>query len=166
MTSALERAYASNEATPLLTYEFSHASLTGGVLRYVSGFYDLSATLEDSSNVTFTAAAIQGPRPAKTTDGRQVLTIQIDNTSNAVFTQIKQVIDANRTSETPVICKFREYLEADTSAPASAVFTFTVMGVSINRNTAVITAAYAPIPDMTWPRRRYFTNSYPGLKYV
>lgn len=163
--TAINTAYASNSATPLLTIEFLHSSLTGGALRLVQAYYDLEATLEDSTTVTFSASGIGISLPEKSTEGRQDLNIQIDNASNLVWQQVKLVIDANRTSEEKIICKFRSFLEADLSAPAGAVYVLTVTGTSINRNTAGIQATYTPIPDTGYPRKRYYPTSYPGVKY-
>jgi hypothetical protein len=166
MSAALRKAYASNTETPLETYEFTHSSLTGGVLRLVKGFYDLDATLENASSVTFSAAGINSRLPEKSTDGNQSIELTLDNTNGTAWTQINLAIEANRTSEEPVICKYRPYLESDTSAPAGSVFTFTVLSSSTNRNAVTLQAAYTPLPEVTFPRGRYYATNFPWLKYV
>jgi len=164
--TALNRAYASNEETPLVTLEFLHSGLTGGALRLVQGYYDISATLEDATSVTFSASGIGVSLPEKGTDGRQELNIQIDNVSNYVWQQISSVVTASRASPERVICKYRPFLESDLSAPAGATYVLTVTQSSINRTTANIRASFAQIPDMAYPRARYYPTTYPGLKYV
>jgi len=166
MTTALERAYASNESTPLLTIEFLHASLTGGALRLVQAYSDLTATLEDATTVTFTAAAIDIQLPEISTDGRQDLSISIDNTNNVAWDQIKAVTIANRITESKIICKYRPFLESDLTAPAGATYVLTVTGGSINRHTATLRATYTPIPETNFPRGRYYPSDYPGVRYV
>lgn len=166
MTTALNTAYASNSETPLETYEFVHTSFTGGVLRLVKGFYDLSATLEDASSVTFTAAGINSRLPEKSTDGSQSIELTLDNTNGVAWAQLSAAITANRTTATPIVCKYRPYLESDTSAPAGTVVILTVMSSSINRNAITIQAAYTPLPDTRFPRGRYYATNYPWLKYV
>lgn len=164
--TALEQAYASNNDTTLWTLEISHSAITGGLIRLVRAYQDLEATLEDSSIVTFTAAGVAIAFPKKTTDGRQDLQFQLDNASREIFQELKAVKTANRTTEEKTVLKFREFLESDTSSPAGAVYTLNVSEVQINNRTAYLKAIYTPIPDMVYPRLRYFPTNYPGLKYV
>lgn len=160
----LEQAFASNTETPILTVELTHSSF--GTLRLAKAYYDLEATLEDASTVTFTAVGIDLGYPEKSTDGRQDLSINIDNTSNEVWQKISQVITANRTTSEKVVCKFRAFLESDLSEPQPGIYTFTVMETTVNRRTASIRASYTPIPDTVYPRSRYYPTTYPGVKYA
>lgn len=160
----LEQAFASNTETPIFTIELSHSSF--GTLRLARAYFDLEATLENSSTVIFTAAGIDLGYPEKSSDGRQDLAINIDNTSNEVWTKISDVITANRTSSEKVICKFRAFLESDLSEPQPGIYTFAVMETTVNRMTASIRASYTPIPDTVYPRGRYYPTTYPGVKYA
>ena len=99
LSQNLERAYASNEQTPLQTIEIIHSSLTGGVLRYVRAYSSLTATLEDASTVVFTALGFNIQLPERGTDGRQDLSIALSNISNNAYQQIEAAINANRTTE-------------------------------------------------------------------
>lgn len=164
--SELDKAWNSATASPLHTLEFLHSGLTGGALRLVQGYYDIEATLEDASTVTFTAAGFAISLPARSTDGRQDLQIQLDNVSKEVYDEVKAVKVATRTTEEKIICKYRPFLEADLSAPAGSTYILTVTQSTINRRSATLTAKYTPVPDIQWPYRRYFTNNFPGLKYV
>jgi hypothetical protein len=166
MSEALETAYASNEATPLVTVEFAHSAFDGGYIRLVQSFYDLTATTENSETVTFNKSGINLSLPEKTTDGRQDLRIEIDNVSNAVWTEIKKAVTANRTTQEKINCTFRNYLEADLSAPAGPVYKFVVSSTSINITTATIIASYTPIPDTYYPRYRYYPTVFSGVKYA
>jgi len=164
--TALNQAYASNAGTPLITLEFLHSALTGGVLRLVQGFYDIEATLEDASTVTFNASGIGVSLPERSSDGRYDLSMQIDNVSNLVWQQLQLVVTASRSTGEAVECKYRPFLESDLSAPAGATYRFIVMQSSISRSTANIRASFAQIPDMIYPRGRYYPTTFPGLKYV
>lgn len=166
MSEALEQAYAANTQSPLVTVEFLHSAITGGAIRLVQGFYDITATLEDASSVTFTAIGMAFALPERGTDGRQDLQIQLDNVSNEVWTEIKAAKAATRTTEEKIICKYRPYLESDLSAPAGSTYVLTVTKTSITRNSASIFASYTPIPEIRYPLNRYFPNEYPGLRYV
>lgn len=164
--TALNQAYASNKGTPLHTIEFLHSGITGGALRLVQAYSDISATLEDASTVTFTATALGISLPSRGTDGRQDLRIQIDNVSLIAYTEIKAAKTATRTTAEKIICKYRPFLESDLSAPAGATVVLTVTETVISRNSVNITATYTPIPEISWPIRRYFPAQFPGVKYV
>jgi hypothetical protein len=166
MTAALEKAYASNTATPLHTLEFLHSAITGGALRLVQGYEDIEATLEDSSVVTFSASGFGLALPERGTDGKQDLRIQLDNVSLVAYDEIKAAKTATRTTEEKIICKYRPFLESDLSAPAGATFVLTVTRTAVTRSTVSVNATYTPIPEVSWPVKRYYTTEYPGLKYV
>lgn len=164
--TALNQAYASNTSTPLNTLEFLHSGFTGGALRFVQAYADITATLEDSSSVTFTALGFGISLPARSTDGKQDLRIQLDNVSLLAYTEIKAAKTASRSSKEKIICKYRPFLEADLTAPAGATVVLTVTDTVVNRNSVGITATYTPIPEIAWPIRRYYSSEFPGVKYV
>lgn len=166
MSEALEKAYASNTSTPLHTLEFLHSGFTGGALRFVRGYQDISATLESGSTVTFSKSGFGISLPQKGNDGRQDIRIQLDNVSLEAYQQITLAKSASRSSSEKIICKYRPFLESDLSAPAGATYVLTVTNTSITRTTVSIIAAYTPIPDISWPTKRYYATDYPGLKYL
>lgn len=166
MSEALEQAYASNTQTPLHTIEFSHSGLSGGVLRLVRGYSSLTATLEDSSTVTFQASGFAISLPEKGTDGKQDLQIQLDNVSLEAYQQIKAAKDQSRVSNEKIICRYRAFLESDLSQPAGGVYRLVVTKTSIDRSSVTVVASYAPIPDISWPSKRYYPSSYPGVLYA
>lgn len=166
MSEELERAYASNEATPLLTLEFIHPALEGGALRLVRSYNDITATLESGFTVTFLAApALNVTLPENSTEGTQDLSIRLDNVSNQVWSQISAIATANRASQTDIKCNCRPYLLSDLSAPAGGTYSLTVKSTAINRVTAIVNATYLPIPNTAYPRLRYYSTKYPGVKY-
>lgn len=164
--TAIEQAYAINAATPILTIELSHSALTDGVLRLVQSNTDLVAGIEDSSTVTFSKSGLSITRPSRDTTGTQSITLDIDNVSNLVWTEINKVVTANRSSKEKIICKLRTYLAADLTAPADAGYVLQVSNTSINRTTARIIATYAALYDTSFPKDRYYPTVYKGLKYV
>jgi hypothetical protein len=166
MTTALETAYASNTDTPLDTLEFLHSALPGGALRFVRGYYAIEATLEDASTVTFEPAGFAVVLPERGVNGAQNLDIQFDDVSQAVWQSLNAVITANRTTQEKTFCIYRPYLEADLSAPAGASYKLLVTSSVVNRNSASFRASWAPIPDISWPRLRYYPTIYPGVKYA
>lgn len=161
--TAIARAYASNEATPLSTFGFSHSSIS--TLYFVQGYYDLEATLEDSSVVTFSKSGLGFSLPERSTDGQQDLQIQIDNVSNEVYNSLKTVQDSMRSSDEKAVIKYRPYLESDLSAPSGAVIRLFMVGAVVNRKQAIIRASWSPFPDAIYPRYRYYPTLYPGVKH-
>lgn len=165
--TALNAAYASNAETPLITIEFLHPSLENGAIRLVQGYYPIYATLEgENSPVIFNHASMSITLPQRSADGRQEIDIQISNTSNDVWQALSTIVKANRISETPVVCKYRPYLESDLSSPAGATYAPNVTGATINRVAANIRASYAYIYDVAYPRRRYYPTKFPGVRYA
>lgn len=161
--TAIAQAYASNEATPLSTFEFIHSSIT--TLRFVQAYYDLEATLEDLSVVTFSKSGLGFQLPERSTDGQQDLQIQIDNLSNDVYTALRTIQDSMRLSDEKAIIKYRPFLESDLSAPAGAAVRLFVSAATITRSQATIVASWSPFPDAVYPRYRYYPTLYPGVKY-
>lgn len=161
--TAIARAYASNEATPLNTLEFSHSAIT--TMYFVQAYDDLSATLEDATEVTFLKSGLGIQLPERSTDGQQELLIQIDNLSNEVYENLRAVQLSMRSTDERAFIKYRPYLESDLSAPSGAVIRLIMTGASVNRATASIKASWAPFPDSTYPRYRYYPTLYPGLKH-
>lgn len=162
--SAIAKAYASNEATPLETLEFSHSSIP--TLYFVRAYYDLTATLENSTEVTFTRSGIAMQLPESSTDGQQELEIQIDNASNDVYQNLATVQASMRSSDEKALIVYRSFLESDLSEPASTPIRLFMSSSSINRQTATIRASWSPFPDASYPRYRYYPNLYPGLKHI
>lgn len=166
MSEALEQAYSSNTETPLNTLRFTHSAITGGSLNLVQGYYDIVATLEDSSVVTFQKSGFGMRLPNRGTDGRQDLQITIDNVSKEAWQELEAVKTASRITQEKAIVEYRAFLESNLSAPAGATYKLIVREASINRNSVSILARYTPITDITYPLKRYYPKDYPGVRYV
>lgn len=166
--TAIETAYASNSETPLETFEFIHPGINDQI-RLFKGEVDIVCTLEDSNVVTFTRSNIKSTAPSSSSDGSQSVTLQIDNVSNEVWTQLKQIINYNRATpgtQSEIILKYRRYLESDLTTIVGETVRLKIIGSGINRNIAQFEASYALIPDVRYPNKFYYTNTFPGLKYV
>ena len=162
--TALNQAYASNDQIIYNTLEISHSSIT--TMYLVDDSSDLIATLEDSTEVTFSAAGLNISLPEKTTEGRQDLTFSASNIDSSIWDLVDTVITANRTTEERAICKFRTFLPSDLSAPIGGVYTMTIINVNLNRQAATFTVSFQALPDLAYPRLRYYSNIYPSVKYV
>lgn len=165
--TAIEQAYASNTESIIPTFEFAHPAFTNGVLYLVQSHYDLEATTEAGTNVTFLKSSISYTYPAKNTEGQQDINIQLDNVSNQVWIEINKVVKYNRANDAVKIkCTVRGYLPSDLTGPSGEIFKLPVVNTAINDRTATIRASYTPIPDVSWPRLRYYPTKYPGTKYT
>lgn len=166
MTEALEQAFASNTSTPLKTLRFKHSAITGGAISLVQGYYDITATLEDSTVVTFEASGFGVRLPARAADGKQDLQISLSNVSKEAWTEINAAKQATRTTQEKIIVEYRPFLEADLSAPAGNTYSLIVTETSVTRGQVNITASYTPIAEITFPLKRYYPKYFPGVRYV
>jgi len=164
--TALNKAFASANETPLDTIEIVHSALTGGVLRFVRGYKDITATIESGSDVVFSAMAFGAQLPERSANGSQDLTVQMDNVSTSVYQEIKAVVDANRTTRETGSIIFRFYLPSDLTQPAGQTYSLQIDSSVVESGTAIITASYAPLPNISWPRKRYSPTIYPWLRYA
>lgn len=166
MSDALKRAYASASETPILTLEIAHEAITTVKL---AQSYAAIITYDG----TFASAAISEKLPDKNTEGDQALLFSISNLDNAVMYRLSQILTYNReVADAIATCTLRHYLPSDivaspTSATASGpVIELIITSASINWKTATITAKYSPLPNVSFPKRRYFTSQYTGLRYA
>ena len=172
MSTALQQAYASAAETPVYTVRLLHTGLTGGARAFVQGKYDLSATLETSQVVTFQKTGMAISLPQKGVNGRQDISFLLSNVSREAWAEIKSVIETNRANviagnpvET-IKLEFRQFLESDLSAPAGPVYKMIVMSSVVNFMQLNITASFMPLADISFPKLRYYSDKYPGVRYA
>ena len=165
MANPLAEARASNTEQPILTVEIRHPILSSGAIRLVQAVSDFTGFIPGVGNALFEASGINIVLPSKDSEGTQQLSIQIDNVSNAIYTEMAKIAVANRTAQTEVEVNTRVYLASDTSSPKESI---PMIGVSVGINTssATIRAIFAPLYDNFFPRLRYYPNKYHGVKYA
>lgn len=167
LSEALAEAYASAspEVVVLHTLELWHPSWDAAV-RLVQDFANLAATLEGDApvdageEVVFTACPFSFTLP-QVGEGRQELSIQIDNVSRELMPLIEA---ADLTSSTPIRATYRPYLSTDTSAPhMSPVLTLDVVRISANAMQVTCSCAHADYLNRRFPRRIYTVEEFPGI---
>ena len=167
LTTALREAYASAPTNVVIyhTLELFHPSFTQAI-RVVRDFEPLQATLERSAprdahrSVRFEAFAFDFVRPEITGDGPPRLTIEIDNVSREILSQVELAVET--TSQISVI--YREYLSTDLSAPQNdppLQLTVSTITATISKITA--TAVIGDYNNIRFPGRTYDINKFPGL---
>lgn len=168
----LKQAYASGADTPIHTLRLIHSGLTGGVRAFVQGQFDVTATLEDASNETFEAAGLTLSLPKKGVDGRQDLNFQLENVSRQAWQEIKQVIATNRTAIAQgnplerIQLEYRQFLQSNLAAPDGPVIKMVVLNTNVDIFTMTLQASFLPMADISFPIRRYYAESFPGVKYA
>lgn len=159
-TNALQQAYASNTETPILAFDFIHSAFSGGILRYVQ-----SSTNKNLGGNIYTAFSIKALLPKNDSDGTQQLTINIDNVSHQVYQELNSVIVANRSTNEKTRVIMKTFLPSNLASEQTSI-ELVCISASINITSAQITAIYAPLYDSYYPRNRYYTNVYRGLRHV
>tara|TARA_Y100000780_G_scaffold232566_1_gene266564 strand:- start:3429 stop:3953 length:525 start_codon:yes stop_codon:yes gene_type:complete len=168
----LKQAYASAADTPIHTLRILHSGLTGGSRAFVQGQYDVTATLEDASSETFEAAGLTLSLPKKGVDGRQDLNFELENVSRQAWQEIKQVIAANRallasnTVPEKIRLEYRQFLQSDLSAPDGPVIKMVVLNTNVDIFKMTLQASFLPMADISWPIRRYYAETFPGVKHA
>lgn len=172
VSELLKQAYASAADTPLYTLRLLHSGLTGGARAFVQGQFDITANLENGSPVTFEAAGMTLSLPQKGVDGRQDLNFELENVSRVAYQEIKRVIAANRSAldagNAPerILLEYREYLQSDLTAPDGPLYKMVVLNTHVDIFKMTLQASFLPMADIAWPTRRYYAESYPGVKYA
>ncbi|GAG30789.1 unnamed protein product [marine sediment metagenome] len=156
-----------NNADIIETFEFTHSALTGGRVSIAKSSFNLNLGIENGGgNREFTGYGVDSIQPSKNTDGTSQLTIAISNINNVLWTQLRQVQQANdQGAQEPVVVTSRIYVSSDVSAPAEAPLIMNLNSVSLTRQTANITAIYAPLYDSYFPRYKYYPSTHNGVKY-
>lgn len=126
-----------------------------------AGFEDQEVTLEDGTDVTFTASGLDVSLPARNDTGQQTLTFAIENVTGIAQREIELAIENG--SRIPVI--YRPYLSSDLSAPAEAPIKLNLSGADFRGSTVQVTCSYQDPINTAWPRLRYTADFAPGLVY-
>ncbi|MGA8121333.1 DUF1833 family protein [Rouxiella badensis] len=156
----LNRIYASGGSEVLI--QTLEINVGDNIYRLTNGWDNITAKLEDSSEVEFTASGCDIALPARNADGTQDLKFAIGNIDGEVSQAIRNSLD-NLESAT---LTYRCYLDTDLSAPAKPPFTLDVKSGYWTATEVQITAGYMNILDTAWPRHRYTLPDYPGLRHM
>lgn len=131
-------------------------------IRVVAAYEDLTAMLETSEMVTFSAGPFDYKEPSKDTKGNQTLTFSIANVTGEAQRAVEAALESG--AEVPV--NYRVYLSTELSAPAKKPFKMTLRGGSFEGMMVQIEAGYYDLLNAQWPRKRYVAEDFPGLRYI
>lgn len=172
MSESLKRAYASAEDVPVNTIRLINPNFSGGEHLFVQGKQDFYATLETGESKVFKPMGLAIQLPKKGISGQQDLTFQMSNVSREAWQELKRVITSNKAAinagqEPSVIAlEYRAYLETDAAAPHGGVLEMTVNSTACDLQTATLKASFLPMADISFPRLRYYSSIFPGVRYA
>lgn len=131
-------------------------------IRVVAAYEDLTATLENSETVTFKAGPFEYKEPSKDTSGNQTLTFAIANVTG----EAQKAIDAALASDAQVPVNYRVFLSGGLSAPAKQPYKMILRGGTFEGMMVMVEAGYFDLLNTQWPRKRYLSEDFPGLRYI
>lgn len=161
MTEALAEAYASADTRIKVfeTIEISHASLPEP-LYFVQDRRPLVATLETSEEVTFLPLWFNFTLPSAGENGRQDLSLSIDNINRVVSDFIAEA----KNYTTPVAIVYRPYLSTDLSTPQlNPPLRLTLSDVNIGMLEVIGKATFADVVNQKFPKQYYTRDRFPSL---
>ena len=172
MSGLLDDVYASNPSDKILytTLELTHSAFDyqspAGVIRLVSGYEDLTATLESgapfnpSTSVVFTASGLAVKPPDTGIKGRQEMSITIDAASGEIIGQLEKVVSANRE---PIKATLRYFVSSDLTEPQNTPYQMTVLNPSVKPESVSAKAVFSDVLNKAYPSINYTLTSNPGL---
>lgn len=161
ITTSLRKFYSSAQSGLYVfqTLEFRHPQFTAAH-RITNNVKEIVVRLEDGTNAKFIGLPFGIRMPARDSNGRQDLSIEVDN----VDRQIMEEIDlAARDYSTHIQVTFREYTSDYLDAPAANPITLAITDVEISAKSVNLTATRADILNRVFPALLYKTHYFPGL---
>lgn len=162
LSDAIKEAYACcpTNIAIIETLSLSHPDLPDGTIYMAQGYSEIVATLETAETVTFEPVPFRFSLPAAGENGRQELTLAIDN----VDRRISDFINAIKESSDPVTVTYRPYLSNDLSGPQmDPPLTLSLQSISVNTLEVSGRATFADVLNRTFPSDYYTRSRFPSL---
>lgn len=139
--------------------ELTHPNWPQGyvIINYTS---PLEVVFENGRRVTATPVSFQVDLPDAGTDGRQDMTIAMDNVGGDMWTALER---AEQSPQFPITICWRAYLTSQTGSPQAVPVVLTVTQVSVTKHAISLTASRTDIINRKWPRVFYKSERWPGL---
>lgn len=121
---------------------------------------DVDAMLETGKLVKFSSLPFVIKLPSRDGNGRQDLSVQIDNIAADIILELENAaLDYN----TPIKVVFREYTSDNLNAPGNDPIELMATEVDANEATVNITASRADVLNKLFPSLLFTTIEFPGL---
>ncbi|HCE5244048.1 TPA: DUF1833 family protein [Vibrio parahaemolyticus] len=161
MSQALKQYHASaGPDDKLITLQLTSTAFETRYL--VSAFEDVTATLEDESQVTFEAAGLAVNLPKSATGAEMELQFGLDNVTG----EARELIEAARKAGADVFITLRTYMASDLTAPAAKPIKFKVTTATTSRTNCSVNAGIGYLSNSAWPRDRFTVEYAPGLANI
>lgn len=168
LSAAIQEAYASAPpaVAELSTVELYHPTW-GSPVRLVRDRMALTATLELTAPNNPGATVAFQPFPfdftlPKKGEGRQELTLKIDNASRLLMDLLEQM---DITTQVPIRVIYRPYASTDLTAPAmNPPLKLTLRNITVDPQTFTASCGYADFANRRFPRKLYRVSDFPGLE--
>jgi len=120
----------------------------------------ITVVFETGRTVTATPIAFQVDLPDAGTDGRQDMSIALDNVGAEMWVAMEQ---AQARPDFPIMVTWRAYTTKTLGWPQAVPVTLTVTSVTANKTAINLTASRTDIINRKWPRKFYKAERWPGL---
>ena len=131
-------------------------------IRLLNGFEEMMLGVDGQLQL-FEPCGMDISLPAKNSSGNQSLNFSVGVLNDE---EVSKMVAAALDEGQPVYVTYREYLESDHSAPASAPVRMNLLGGEFNDDSLGIEASYYDLLNTAWPRERYTLLNAPGTKYL
>ena len=161
LEEAIKEAYAlaPSDEVILETLEITHPA-EGETLYFIKQRVPFDLTLETGETVTFEPVGFNFSLPAAGENGRQDMTITIDNTDR----RISDFINDAKTYPEPVRVIYRPYLSSDLTTPQmNPPLSLTLNDVSISVFNITARASFADVINRKFPSEYYTRKRFPSL---
>lgn len=160
LSEALQDAYASaSEQVTLETIQLSHPALDDSIYM-VQDMVEHEMTLEDGTVCTFEPVGFQFKLPKAGENGRQDLSISLDNTD----LRISDFLQRAKSSREPCTLTYRPYLWPNMSEPQmNPPLKLTLKSVRVKGGTVTGKATFADVLNQPFINELYTRERFPGL---
>ena len=159
-TNAIKEAYASAEkVAPIDTIQIVNPA--DGTSIYMSNQRrELVLTLEDGVTQIFEPVPFRFSLPGASDNGRQDLTLEIDN----VDRRISDFVTAAKTATGSTIVYYRPYLASDLTTPQMIPpLMLALRNITLNQISASGRASFADVLNRKFLTQQYTRSQFPGL---
>lgn len=160
LTAAIQEAYANARQDPTIETIQITNPVDGASIYMCQQRSALDLTLEDATMQRFEPVPFRFTLPSTGENGRQDLTLEIDN----IDRRISDFVTAVKSSTDPVEVRYRPYLASDMSTPQmNPPLLLTLKSVSLNTVVAAGKASFADVLNRKFLNQLYTRQRFKSL---
>jgi hypothetical protein len=139
--------------------EFMHPAWPQGFI-LANWHLDADYIFEDGRRVRALALALRVDLPDAGTDGRQDMSITMDNVGAEMFAALEQ---AQAWPQYPIRVSWRAFLSNHLTEPGAEPVELTIVNTTVTPIAVQMVASRTDIINRRWPRKVYRVERWPGL---